>query len=451
VHRIASLRSPESLLFPHGFVWGVSTCAYQIEGALNVDGRGPSVWDSFCRIPGRVMDGTTAKVACDHYHRWSEDLALLRELGARAYRFSIAWPRVQPEGHGPPNPKGLDFYDRLVDELLRLGIEPWVCLHHWDLPQASENRGGWRSRETAHRFADYAALVARRLSDRARRWITLNEPNVEACAGYVVGWHPPGRQSLTQGVAATHHLLLAHGLAVAALRALEAGLEVGIILALAPVLPAAPRWRDRFAAYLVDLVFQRAVADPVLAGTYPRPLLALLAPWIRPGDAALIGARLDFLGLNHYTHIRVTTGGRGPFGIVQAPPPAGATVTAMGFEVVPESFFEQLLALKTRYGNPPVYVTENGFGLRESPDEREFVDDRDRIAFLRSYLAAMHEAIRRGCDVRGWFVWTLLDGFEWIDGFEKRFGLVRVEPETLRRVPKASFAFVRDVFAANDL
>jgi beta-glucosidase len=231
------------------------------------------------------------------------------------------------------------------------------------------------------------------------------------------------------------------------------------------VVPAGPRRRDRIAAYLVDLVFQRAVAEPILAGCYPRPLVPLLAPWIRPGDAALIGAPVDFVGLNHYTRIRVTTGGnvsdcqgarscrsgRALFGIVQAPPPAGASVTAMGFEVVPEAFLEQLLDLKTRYGNPPIYMTENGFGLRESADERGFVLDSDRIAFLRSYPAAMHEAIRRGCDVRGWFVWTLLDGFEWIDGFEKRFGLVRVEPETLRRVPKASFAFRRDVFGTNAL
>jgi beta-glucosidase len=451
VLRIAPLRSPESLVFPEGFVWGVSTSAYQIEGALNIDGRGPGVWDSFCREPGHVKDGTTAEVACDHYHRWPEDLSLLHALGARAYRFSIAWPRVQPDGRGPPNPKGLDFYDRLVDELLRLGIEPWVCLHHWDLPQALEDRGGWRSRETAHRFAEFAGLVTRCLSDRARRWITLNEPNVEACAGYVLGWHPPARHSLIGGLRAIHHLLLAHGLALSALRALEAELEVGIILALGPVVPAGPCRRDRLAAYLVALVFQRAVADPILAGGYPWALLPLLAPWIRPGDAALIGARVDFVGLNHYTRIRVTTGGKGPFGIVQAPPPAGVKVTAMGFEVAPEAFLEQLLELKTRYRNPPVYVTENGFGLRESADERGFVDDRDRITFLRSYLAAMHEAIRLGCDVRGWFVWTLLDGFEWIDGFEKRYGLVRVEPERLRRTPKASFTFLRGVFGANAL
>jgi beta-glucosidase len=358
---------------------------------------------------------------------------------------------VQPHGRGPPNPKGLAFYDRLVDELLRLGIEPWVCLHHWDLPQALEDRGGWRSRETAHRFAEFAGLVARCLSDRVRRWITLNEPNVEACAGYVVGWHPPGRHSLMGGLRATHHLLLAHGLALSALRALEAELEVGIILALGPVKPAGPRWRDRVAAYLLDLVFQRVVADPILGGGYPWPLLPLLAPWTRPGDAALIGARLDFVGLNHYTRIRVTTGGEGPFGITEAPPPAGAKVTARGFEVAPDAFLEQLLELKTRYGNPPVYVTENGFGLRESADERGYVADNDRITYLRSYLAAMHEAIRLGCDVRGWFVWTLLDGFEWIDGYEKRFGLVRVQPETLRRLPKASFAFLRDVFGANAL
>jgi beta-glucosidase len=438
------------LRFPNGFEWGVSTCAYQIEGALDLDGRGASVWDDFCRQPGRIEDGSTSDIATDHYHRWPEDLALLSELQATTYRFSVAWPRIQPVGSGPANAQGLDFYERIVDELLRRDIDPILCLHHWDLPQALEERGGWLNRETAYRFADYTRLVADRLADRVRRWATLNEPNVEACAGHVIGWHPPGHRSLFEGLRATHHLLLAHGLGAAALRS-RAEVEVGIILALTPVLPAKPTLRDRLAAWLVDLVFQRSVTDPILLGRFPGPLRPLMARWSRPGDLAQISARLEFLGVNHYTPLRVTKGNTAPLGIAQAPAAPGTPTTAKGFEIDPSAFLAVLTKLKSQYGNPPVLVTEIGAAFRENADRSGFVSDTNRLEYLRGYLAALHEAISLGCDVRGCLFWTLVDGFEWVDGFEKRFGLVRLEDETLRRVPKASFRFARQLFGTNIL
>ncbi len=272
--------------FPEGFLWGVSTSAFQIEGALGEDGRGPSVWDAWMRQPGRIADGATAEVACDHYHRWPEDIDLLGRLGAGAYRFSIAWPRVMPEGRGPPNARGLDFYDRLVDALLAAGIEPWACLYHFDLPQALEEAGGWRSRDTALRLGEYADAVGRRLGDRVRRFATINEPNIVLCSGYVLGLHPPGRRPPVDWLRATHHLALGHGAAAAALRASAPGLEIGPILSLGPVTAASRTLRDRAARSLVNLVWRRALLEPLLLGRYPRRLRPLIAPFVRPGDMA---------------------------------------------------------------------------------------------------------------------------------------------------------------------
>jgi beta-glucosidase len=442
---------PAAGRFPEGFLWGASTSAFQIEGALGEEGRGPSVWDAWMRQPGRIADGSTAAVACDHYHRWPEDIELLARLGAGTYRFSIAWPRVMPEGRGPPNAKGLDFYDRLVDGLLAAGIEPWPCLYHFDLPLALEEAGGWRSRDTALRLGDYAAVVGRRLGDRVKRFATINEPNIVLCSGYVLGLHPPGRRPVIDWLRAMHHLALGHGTAAAALRASAPGAEIGPILSLGPVTPASRSIRDRIAGSLVDLVWRRALLEPLLLGRYPRRLRPLLAPFVRQGDMAAIGAGCDYLGLNHYSRVRVGAGGGGPLSVQAAPPPDGRDVTASGWEIDPEAFQEQLLELKDRYGNPQVYVTENGAAFSDRPDQRGRVDDPRRVAFFEGYLGALAAAVARGCAVRGYLVWSLLDNFEWSEGFTRRFGIVHVDRETLARTPKASFDFLEKVFRSNAL
>ncbi len=445
--------APASGRFPKGFLWGASTSAFQIEGALAEDGRGPSVWDAWMRQPGRIADGTTAEVACDHYHRWPGDIDLLVRLGAGTYRFSIAWPRVMPEGRGPPNARGLDFYDRLVDALLAVGIEPWPCLYHFDLPLALEEAGGWRSRDTAFRLGEYAEAVGRRLGDRVRRFATINEPNIVLCSGYVLGLHPPGRRPVGDWLRATHHLALGHGAAAAALRASVPRLEVGPVLSLGPVTAASRGMGDRVARSLVNLVWRRALLEPMLLGRYPRRLRPLLAPFVRPGDMAQIAAGCDYLGLNHYSRARVMAGrdAGGRLGVRAAPPPDGRGVTASGWEIDPAAFLQQLLELKDRYGNPTVYVMENGAAFPDEPDAQGHIADVDRIAFFRGYLAALADAVARGCAVRGYLVWTLLDNFEWTEGFTQRFGIVHVDRRTLARTPNASFDYLREVFRSNAL
>jgi beta-glucosidase len=435
--------------FPPAFLWGVSTAAYQIEGAVHEDGRGPSIWDTFAHTPGRVRDGDTGDVACDHYHRWPEDLALLGELGVGAYRFSIAWPRIQPAGSGPANSKGLDFYDRLVDALVARGITAIPTLFHWDLPQALEDRGGWLSRDTAYRFAEYAALVADRLGDRVGRWITLNEPVVHMAQGYAFGTHAPGRELMLDALPVAHHQLLGHGLAVRALRAAGAA-EAMITNNCTPVLPASDTDEDRAAAALYDGFHNRLFLDPVLAGAYP-PLVQGLADGglVHDGDLAVIATRLDALGVNYYNPTRVRAADAGaplPFETV---PIEGVPTTAFGWPVVPQGLRDLLVGLRDHYGAalPPVYITESGCSTTDevAPDGR--IHDTARIEYLDGHLRALHWAIAEGVDVRGYFVWSLLDNFEWAEGYHQRFGLVRVDYDTQRRTPKESFAWLRAALA----
>ncbi|GIH92381.1 GH1 family beta-glucosidase [Planobispora siamensis] len=426
------------------FLWGTATASYQIEGAVTEDGRGPSVWDTFAHEPGRVRDGHTGDVACDHYHRWPEDLALMAGLGAGSYRFSVAWPRVQPDGRGPVNRAGLDFYDRLVDGLCERGIVPAVTLFHWDLPQALEDAGGWLARDTAHRFAEYAAAVAGRLADRVPMWITLNEPFVHMAYGYAMGIHAPGRALLTGALPAAHHQLLGHGLAVAALRA--GGAErVLITNNCTPVRPASDDPADLAAADAYDILHNRLFNDPVLLGRYPD-----LAPYgttldcVRDGDLDLISAPLDGLGINYYnpTRIAAPTAEGLPFtdaGIT------GYPVTAFGWPVVPDGLRELLTGLKARYGDalPPVYITENGCSQPDEVGPDGNVDDQARISYLDGHIRAAEQAAAEGVDVRGYYVWSLLDNFEWAEGYHQRFGLVHVDFATQRRTPKASYHWFR--------
>jgi beta-glucosidase len=434
--------------FPEEFVWGASTAAYQIEGAVREDGRGVSIWDTFSHTAGKIAGGATGDVACDHYHRYPEDVRLMAELGLSAYRFSVAWPRVMPEGKGRPNRKGLDFYGRLVDELLAHGIEPWVCLYHWDLPQALEDAGGWTNRDIAHRFSDYAGVVAESLGDRVERFLMLNEPSIVALLGHLLGIHAPGRADIADYAAASHHLNLATGHAIARLRQMS-GWRLGTVLNLEPVQGVTDGEQERRVVTLYDAFRNRNYADPLLLGSYPDVTAELMRPHVRDGDLEAIRQPVDMLGLNLYSRARVTADPASLVGFRLLDPPAGAARTAMNWEVYPEALYRQLMELKERYGNPPVYVTENGaaFADRRSPDGR--VRDPRRIGFLASYLGAVRRALDEGVDVRGYFVWSLLDNFEWAEGYGKRFGLVYVDYETQERIPKASFDWYRETVRNN--
>ncbi|GAB4141042.1 MAG: GH1 family beta-glucosidase [Sphingomonadales bacterium] len=435
--------------FPDGFVWGVSTAAYQIEGGVKQNGRGPSIWDTFSHSPGRTRGGDSGDVACDHYHRYREDVALMAELGVGAYRFSLAWPRLMPTGRGRAHPGGIDFYSRLVDALLDAGIEPWVCLYHWDLPQALEDKGGWTNRDVAHWFADYAHEAASVLADRVRNFITFNEPGVVSLMGHGYGVHAPGRSSQADVLRAVHHLNLAHGGAVEAMRAVDANLHLGAVVNVQSVQPSASR--DEEAAELLDLFWNKAFPDPVYLGEYPERLAEMLGPIVEDGDLARINQPVEFIGLNHYSPLYARADRNAAIGAVIAPPPAGRPVTGMGWEIAPAAFTEALLTVQERYGPMAVYVTENGYGAdapdRQAPD----AGDSARIDYLNAYLAAAAAAIEQGVDLRGYFLWSLLDNFEWAEGYAKRFGIVHVDYETLKRTPKASYHWYQSVIANNRL
>ncbi|GAB2802580.1 GH1 family beta-glucosidase [Actinoallomurus bryophytorum] len=426
--------------FPSNFQWGVATSAFQIEGATGSDGRGVSTWDTFCREPGRVHGGANADVACDHYHRWSEDLDLIASLGARAYRFSIAWPRVQPSGTGAVNAKGLDFYDRLVDGLASRGLAAVPTLFHWDLPQPLEDAGGWMNRDTAARFADYAAIVAERLADRVSLWITLNEPMVVMAYGYAFGTHAPGLTLMLGALPTAHHQLLGHGLATTALRTAGAR-RIGIANNYTPAQAASDRPEDLAAAEAFDNLLNWQFTDPLLRGAYPD--LGVDLPHVRDGDLATIVAPIDVLGVNYYSPVGVAAAGAEeplPFTMTEVP---GAPLTGMGWPVVPDALRRLLLTLRTRYGAalPPIQITESGCSYDES------LDDQPRIDYLSGHVDAVRAAMEAGVDVGGYYVWSLLDNFEWAEGYGPRFGLVHVDYETQRRTPRASYAWYRDLIA----
>jgi beta-glucosidase len=420
--------------FREDFAWGAATAAYQIEGAVEEDGRAPSIWDTFSHTPGRVRNGDTGDVAADHYHRWREDVELMRELGLRAYRFSIAWPRVQPEGRGPANDRGLDFYRALVEALLEAGVEPFPTLYHWDLPQPLQDAGGWPARDTAARFAEYAAVVFAALGDRAQHWLTLNEPWCSAFLGYHTGVHAPGIRDERQAFAAAHHLLLAHGLAV---RELRGRAQVGIVLNLSPVRALADDEQTQAAARRADAMQNRLFLDSVLEGRYPDDVRQKLEPHIRDGDEATIAAPIDYLGINYYQPITIAPGGAQ----TSVTPPARRTV--LGWDVDASGLEELLLRIHHEYGPLALYVTENGAAFADEPDGNGYVDDRDRVAFVEEHVQAAQRALAAGVDLRGYFVWSLLDNFEWAEGYGPRFGIVYVDYATQRRTPKASAKWYR--------
>jgi len=438
--------APSALTLPASFRWGVSTAAYQIEGAAAEDGRGPSIWDLFGRQKGRIANGDTGDVACDHYHRYREDVALMRRLGAQVYRFSVAWPRVLPQGRGQANHKGLDFYDRLIDELLGNDIAPWLCLYHWDLPQALDDLGGWQNRDIALWFADYAALVARRFGDRVRHFATFNEPNVCTLFGYGMGWNAPGIANRRSFLQAAHHVNLAHGEAVRTLRALAPGAQLGAIYNRQVCFPVSESSEDKAAANVLDACWNRLYADPQCLAEYP-PELADVQEFVQAGDIARIAQPIDWFGLNHYSPIYARADDSA-LGFAWASPPAGGALTGVGWRIEPGAFRDELVAAYGRY-KLPIYVTENGFGAKETLDETGAVNDTGRIAYLHAYTKAMEAAAAAGVDVRGYYVWSLLDNFEWGSGYASRFGLVFVDYATQKRVPKASFDWFARLIDAN--
>ena len=459
---------------PAPFLWGVATSAYQIEGAVREDGRGASIWDTFSHTPGKTFNGQTGDVAADHYHHLDEDLDLMSGLGLNAYRFSIAWPRIQPSGSGRTNAPGIAFYERLVDGLLARGIAPVATLYHWDLPQSLQDRGGWVNRETAQRFADYAAIVASRLGDRVGHWITHNEPWVAAWLGYADGLFAPGLLSIRDATIAQHHMLLSHGLAVEAIRAESArpAAQIGIALNLHDVTPATDDEADVAAATWVYGQQAASFLEPLLRGHYPDGVEPMSSTWadpelVRPGDLEIIGRPIDFLGVNYY-HPRFIAAPEHLAdvlreGFVQTAPDhahsfgfdfvelahASAARTEMGWPVEPEGLTRMLLRLRTDYPAVPLIVTENGAAFADRPDAAGHVADPRRAAYLEGHVGAVSEAVGEGADVRGYFVWSLLDNFEWSSGYSKRFGLVYVDFATGRRVPKDSYRWYRDYIAAS--
>ncbi|WEH18019.1 GH1 family beta-glucosidase [Streptomyces sp. VNUA24] len=429
--------------FPAGFLWGVSTSAHQIEGAAAE--REPSVWDAFTAGAGHVKDGSTAEVACDHFHRYPEDVGLLRDLGVGAYRFSVSWTRVN-------SPGGLDFYDRLVDELVGAGVRPVPTLFHWDLPSSLEEAGGWLNRDTAERFAEYAAVVAARLADRVTKWITINEPAEHTLLGHALGTHAPGKQLMFDALPAAHHQLLGHGLAVRALRA--AGItDIGIANSHGPTWAASREQADVEAAGFYDLLLNRLFAEPIILGEYPEGLGEMMPGTDVGSDLKTISEPLDWYGVNYYAPTRVGApeGEDIEFGGITIPAELpftvkeveGAPTTDFGWPVVPAGLTELLTTFRERYGDrlPPIVITENGCSY-------EGLDDQERIAYLDGHVRALHEAVAAGVDVRGYFVWSLLDNFEWAEGYARRFGLVHVDFETQERTPKASYAWYRDLLRA---
>jgi len=421
------------------FVWGVATAAYQVEGAVAEDGRSPSIWDTFCRVPGAIDNGDTGDVACDHYHRWPEDIGLMRELGVGAYRFSVAWPRVLPDGTGTVNPAGLAFYDRLVDALLEAGIRPFATVYHWDLPQALQDRGGWPARDTAHALGEYAGVLGAALGDRVQDWFTVNEPLCSAWIGHLEGRMAPGEQDIARAVPAAHHLLLGHGLAVQALRAAAPGARVGAVVNLSPCEPASADPADLAAARRADGHTNRWWLDPLHGRGYPADMVEVygVEPPVRDGDLATIATPTDHLGLNYYFRQVVTDDPAGPPPYARMVPVPDAVRTDMDWEVHPDGLEQLLTRLAGDYGVPRVFVTENGSAW---PDEvvDGTVADLARADFLEAHVAAATRAVGQGVPLAGYFVWSLLDNFEWSYGYAKRFGLVHVDYDTQARTVKDS-------------
>ena len=438
-------------------MWGVATSAHQIEGAYDDDGRGPSIWDRLEAVPGSIADGSDASVACDHYHRWREDIDLMTRLGVNAYRFSIAWPRILPAGRGTVNAAGLDFYDKLVDALVDEGIRPFITLYHWDLPQKLQDNGGWLSRDTVDAFVEYADVVTARLGDRVKHWMTHNEPWCIAHLGHDSGEHAPGIKDPAGALRAAHHVLLSHGRACPVIRKNVPDARVGIVLNLTPSSPASNNPEDADASRWFDGFFNRWYLDPLFHGGYPEDVVedriaaghleSRQLPFVRPGDMETISAPMDFLGVNYYSRVVMRAGEDAWPEAVQVVPDDG--LTDMGWEVYPQGLTELVERVRREYGPQRIYITENGAAYSDGPDESGRVADTRRIDFMRGHLRACQRAIENGVPLAGYFAWSLMDNFEWAHGYERRFGLYSVDYKTQKRIPKDSAFWYHDVIAAN--
>jgi beta-glucosidase len=451
------------LIFPKGFKWGTASSAYQIEGAWNEDGKGLSIWDIFTHTPGKIINNETGDVSIDHYHLWKKDIQLMAQLGLKTYRFSTSWPRIFPEGTGPVNKKGIAFYDRLIDELLKNGIEPFLCLYHWDLPNRLQEKGGWPERDISRYFGDYAGFMAEKFSDRVGYWITHNEPFVTAGAGYFIGEHAPGIKEPFSAIRAIHHLLLSHGMAVQAIRsASRKPVKVGIVLNLSPVYPASTSKIDIKAAERFDLIQNRSFLEPLLLGTYPimenKILKSLVGSVIKPGDLELIN-ELDLLGINYYTRTVARNDPKFPVLSVSQVHPAGNEYSGM-WEIYPEGLSELLLDIWGRYGPsslnhgkkmPEIMVTENGIPVPDGKDFDGKIRDERRIRYLENNIQQVHKAIQLGVPVKGYFVWSFMDNFEWALGYGQRFGIVHVDLKTQKRTIKESGHWFADVIKNNGI
>jgi beta-glucosidase len=436
-----------TIRFPEGFVFGASTAAYQIEGAVREDGRGEGIWDRFCHTPGKVENGDTGDVACDHYHRFEEDLDLAKAANMTAYRFSINWARILPDGVGRVNEAGLAFYDRLVDACHARGLDPWVCFYHWDYSQVLQDQGGWANRASVDWYLELVRVVTERLKDRVRFWALFNEPTMFTTLGYLLGQHAPGLRDPVAFGAAVHHASLATARGARLVRELSPGAQVGTVLAINRAEPETDSPEDLAATARADVLMNRAFMDPVFRGTYPAEIADLVMPHVRDGDMDELAVPLDWLGINHYTtaivsHKYVKSGG---LGFVRPPP--GTPLTQMGWEIKPDGLFKTIERIATDYGRMPIYITENGGAFPDVVGPDGTIDDADRIALLEGYLGAVARACEAGHDVRGYLVWSLLDNFEWAHGYRMRFGLVHVDYRTLKRTPKASWHWYKELAA----
>ena len=440
--------------FPKDFVWGAATASYQIEGAWDEDGKGESIWDRFSHAPGKIQNGDTGDVACDHYHRWQSDVALMKEIGLKAYRFSVAWPRILPDGRGEVNQAGLDFYSHLVDALLEAGIEPYITLYHWDLPQSLQDEGGWVNRSIVDAFCEYADVLSRTFGDRVKNWITLNEPWVSAFLGYQHGNHAPGHAQLDEAVAASHHLLLSHGQAVPIIRANSSDANVGITLNLIPQEPASPSAADRDAARWMDGYINRFFLDPLVGRGYPQDMVndfGYPMDFVQDGDMDVIATQIDFIGVNYYTRNiaraqSVSEEDNAPRTVFR-----GDEITEMDWEVYPDGLYQLMGRLHFGYNFPAIYITENGAAYPDKVGTDGQVEDPARLSYIKRHLEKLRQAIEIGVPVRGYFAWSLMDNFEWAHGYTKRFGLVYVNYETQERILKSSAKWYRQVIQGNGI
>lgn len=434
--------------FPKDFIWGTATASYQIEGAWNKDGKGESIWDRFSHTPGKVLNNDTGDVACDHYHRWRDDIQLMKDLGIKAYRFSIAWPRILPNGSGKVNEAGLEFYSQLVDGLLEVGIEPYATLYHWDLPQALQDKGGWADRMVVDAFVEYVDITTRALGDRVKNWITLNEPWVSAFVGYRDGHHAPGHKDLNEAIAASHHLLLSHGRSVPVIRKNVKDANVGITLNLTPQMPASQSLADRKAANYIDGYINRFFLDPLTGRGYPEDMVKAFGnpmSFVQNGDMEEIAVPVDFLGINYYTRnlVRADEKDNQPQTVFRE-----GAMTEMEWEVYPRGLYDLLGRVHFAYGFPAIYITENGAAFPDGKPINGELHDPDRVSYIKEHLKVVNKAINIGIPVKGYFVWSLLDNFEWSFGYSKRFGIVHVDLETQKRTAKSSAKWYSRAIAA---